>query len=56
MGNGPQETTQKWTVSGSTLTVEKHQRARHAEARLQEVAIRGTAGRAAGPHRGSRFA
>ena len=22
MGNGPQETTQKWTVSGSTLTVE----------------------------------
>jgi hypothetical protein len=22
MGNGPQETTQKWTVSGSTLTIE----------------------------------
>ena len=22
MGNGPQESTQKWTVSGSTLTIE----------------------------------
>jgi hypothetical protein len=22
MGNGPQETTQKWTVAGSTLTIE----------------------------------
>ena len=37
MGNGPQESTQKWTLAGSVLTIETTERARHAEDGLQEV-------------------
>ena len=40
MGGGMMESTSVWTVSGSTLTIETHERARNPEARLQEVGRR----------------